>query len=67
MKDLFRQVGPVIRTDASRDHGTGTVVFETAESVSKAVEDFNGFEWNGSKIIVTAREEDSEVLADVVV
>jgi RNA recognition motif-containing protein len=63
MKDLFRQIGPIVRTDSTRGH-TGTVVFENEESVKEAIESFNGFEWNGSKIVVKGG--DSEVCGDCV-
>jgi RNA recognition motif-containing protein len=60
MKDLFRQAGPIIRTDTNRDRNTGTVVFEKEENVKDAIETFNGFEWNGSKLVVRGGG-DSEV------
>ncbi|KAI8355449.1 hypothetical protein B0O80DRAFT_449317 [Mortierella sp. GBAus27b] len=57
MKDLFRRAGPVDRADVfmtqdMRSKGSGTVMFERASDVSRAVGMFNGFEWHGRRIEV---------------
>lgn len=50
MKDLFRKAGTVLRADVSlgpdnRSRGYGTVLLATAEDAGRAVDMFNGFNW----------------------
>lgn len=60
LKDLFRQAaqhGAVIRadvhTDASgRPKGSGIVAFESAEDARNAIQQFNGYDWQGRTLEV---------------
>jgi RNA recognition motif-containing protein len=57
LKDLFKQVGTVIRADVRTDYdgrskGYGTVSFERLEDVQNAVDKFNGTEIDGRRIDV---------------
>ncbi|KAJ2936619.1 hypothetical protein H1R20_g474, partial [Candolleomyces eurysporus] len=50
LKDLFRRAGTVLRADVSlgpdnRSRGFGTVLLATAEDAGRAIDHFNGFEW----------------------
>ncbi|KIJ36925.1 hypothetical protein M422DRAFT_104843, partial [Sphaerobolus stellatus SS14] len=50
LKDLFRKAGTVLRADVSlgpdnRSRGYGTVLLATAEDAARAVEMFNGYNW----------------------
>ncbi|KAL6898751.1 RNA-binding domain-containing protein [Trichoderma evansii] len=55
LKDLFRQaarIGGVLRADVhlgpdGRPKGSGIVVFENAEDARNAIQQFNGYEWQG--------------------
>ncbi|KAI0912419.1 RNA-binding domain-containing protein [Ustulina deusta] len=55
LKDLFRQAarnGAVIRADVhlgpdGRPKGSGIVMFESADDARSAIQQFNGFEWQG--------------------
>ncbi|KAL2024793.1 hypothetical protein VTK56DRAFT_5614 [Thermocarpiscus australiensis] len=55
LKDLFRQAartGAVIRADVhvgpdGRSKGSGIVVFETPEDARNAIQQFNGYDWQG--------------------
>ncbi|KAK3322115.1 hypothetical protein B0H66DRAFT_601590 [Apodospora peruviana] len=60
LKDLFRQaarVGAVIRADVhlgqdGRPKGSGIVVFENAEDARNAIQQFNGYDWQGRMLEV---------------
>ncbi|KAG8992263.1 hypothetical protein FRB90_001055, partial [Tulasnella sp. 427] len=57
LKDLFRQIGPVVRADVAlgpdgRSRGFGTVLFQTEADADRAVKTLNGFEYNGRMIKV---------------
>ncbi|GJJ14998.1 hypothetical protein Clacol_009269 [Clathrus columnatus] len=50
LKDLFRKAGTVLRADVSlgpdnRSRGYGTVLLATREDAARAVEMFNGYNW----------------------
>ncbi|KAF9788638.1 hypothetical protein BJ322DRAFT_1050218 [Thelephora terrestris] len=50
LKDLFRKAGTVLRADVSlgpdnRSRGYGTVLLASAEDATRAVEMFNGYNW----------------------
>ncbi|KAL0959867.1 hypothetical protein HGRIS_011539 [Hohenbuehelia grisea] len=50
LKDLFRKAGTVLRADVSlgpdnRSRGYGTVLLATAEDAGRAVDMYNGYEW----------------------
>ncbi|KAF6744126.1 RNA-binding domain-containing protein [Ephemerocybe angulata] len=50
LKDLFRRAGTVLRADVSlgadnRSRGYGTVLLATAEDAGRAIDMFNGYEW----------------------
>lgn len=50
LKDLFRKAGTVLRADVSlgpdnRSRGYGTVLLATAEDAGRAVDMFNGYNW----------------------
>ncbi|TFK21619.1 hypothetical protein FA15DRAFT_72863 [Coprinopsis marcescibilis] len=50
LKDLFRRAGTVLRADVSlgpdnRSRGYGTVLLGTAEDAGRAIDLFNGYEW----------------------
>ncbi|KAL1867844.1 hypothetical protein VTK73DRAFT_3925 [Phialemonium thermophilum] len=63
LKDLFRQAvrtGSVIRADVhvgpdGRPKGSGIVVFETADDARNAIQQFNGYDWQGR--ILEVRED----------
>uniref|UniRef100_A0A093UVE3 Putative RNA-binding protein n=1 Tax=Talaromyces marneffei PM1 TaxID=1077442 RepID=A0A093UVE3_TALMA len=63
LKDLFRQAaqqGAVIRADvlsdpSGRPKGTGIVVFESADDARVAIQQFNGYDWQGR--ILEVRED----------
>jgi len=60
LKDLFRQatrVGGVIRADVhmgpdGRPKGSGIVVFESPEDARNAIQQFNGYDWQGRMLEV---------------
>ncbi|TPX52141.1 hypothetical protein SeMB42_g01631 [Synchytrium endobioticum] len=57
LKDQFRSAGPVIRADIQQDDqkrskGCGVIVFETIEGAQKAIQMYNGWDWNGRKLEV---------------
>ncbi|EAU89480.2 hypothetical protein CC1G_07706 [Coprinopsis cinerea okayama7 len=50
LKDLFRRAGTVLRADVSlgpdnRSRGYGTVLLATAEDAGRAIDMFNGYDW----------------------
>lgn len=52
LKDLFRKSGTVLRADVAlspdnRSRGYGTVLLASAEDAGRAVDMFNGFNWQG--------------------
>ncbi|KAL5523114.1 hypothetical protein ACEPAF_1381 [Sanghuangporus sanghuang] len=52
LKDLFRRAGTVLRADVSltpdnRSRGYGTVLLASAEDAGRAVDMFNGYNWQG--------------------
>jgi len=58
LKDLFGEIGPIIRADIligpdGRSKGMGTVCFETEESAAKAIETMNDHELEGRTIHVS--------------
>lgn len=60
LKDLFRQAahtGTVLRADVhlapdGRPKGSGIVAFETAEDARNAIQQFNGYDWQGRNLEV---------------
>ncbi|CAG8569409.1 1378_t:CDS:10 [Acaulospora morrowiae] len=57
LKDLFRNAGNIIRADVStsydgRSRGFGTVLFATPEDARRAVELYNGYEFQGRTLRV---------------
>ncbi|KAI8618453.1 hypothetical protein BC830DRAFT_1108653 [Chytriomyces sp. MP71] len=57
LKDLFREVGTVVRADVAqgangKSRGFGTVLFSTAEDAANAIASYNNYEWHGRKIEV---------------
>ncbi|KAF2801976.1 RNA-binding domain-containing protein [Mytilinidion resinicola] len=60
LKDLFRQAahtGSVIRADVhvapdGRPKGSGIVAFETADDARTAIQQFNGYDWQGRQLEV---------------
>ncbi|KAI0302413.1 hypothetical protein B0F90DRAFT_215274 [Multifurca ochricompacta] len=57
LKDLFRQAGTILRADVAlgqdgRSRGFGTVVFATEHDAERAVNMFNGYEYNGRPLKV---------------
>ncbi|KAL7335401.1 hypothetical protein PS15p_200880 [Mucor circinelloides] len=57
LKDLFRHCGRIIRADVvlnfeGRSRGFGTVLFSSHEDAKKAIEKFNGFEYNNRTLRV---------------
>ncbi|KAK2737237.1 hypothetical protein FQN57_000404 [Myotisia sp. PD_48] len=60
LKDLFRQAtqhGTVVRADvhvdpAGRPKGSGIVAFENADDARNAIQQFNGYEWQGRHLEV---------------
>lgn len=58
LKDLFGEVGPIIRADIlmgpdGRSKGMGTVCFESEESANKAIETMNDYDLEGRTIHVS--------------
>jgi hypothetical protein len=58
LKDLFAEVGPVLRPDIlyggdGKPKGMGTVCFDTAETAQKAIEKMNDSEFQGRQIHVS--------------
>ncbi|EWC47997.1 hypothetical protein DRE_02879 [Drechslerella stenobrocha 248] len=52
LKDMFRQAGSVVRADVHIGHdgrpkGSGIVAFETPEDAKNAIQQFNGYDWQG--------------------
>jgi RNA recognition motif-containing protein len=50
LKDLFRKAGTVLRADVSlgpdnRSRGYGTVLLSSAEDAGRAIDMFNGYNW----------------------
>ncbi|TPX74376.1 hypothetical protein CcCBS67573_g04352 [Chytriomyces confervae] len=67
LKDLFREVGTVVRADIAqapngKSRGFGTVLFSSAEDAANAIASYNNYEWHGRKIEV---REDRAVSANV--
>eukprot|EP00916_Digyalum_oweni_P001394 GHVL01002737.1.p1 GENE.GHVL01002737.1~~GHVL01002737.1.p1 ORF type:complete len:224 (+),score=42.66 GHVL01002737.1:33-674(+) len=57
LKDLFREIGEVIRADVmtqydGRSKGMGTVLFEDAETAEAAVEKYHDYDFKGRKLVV---------------
>ncbi|EPQ52295.1 hypothetical protein GLOTRDRAFT_80558, partial [Gloeophyllum trabeum ATCC 11539] len=57
LKDLFRQAGTILRADVAlgpdgRSRGFGTVSFATEADAERAVNMFNGYEYNGRQLKV---------------
>ncbi|KAJ3513904.1 hypothetical protein NMY22_g14903 [Coprinellus aureogranulatus] len=57
LKDLFRRAGTVLRADVSlgadnRSRGYGTVLLATAEDAGRAIDMFNGYEWQARMLEV---------------
>ncbi|KAK2461266.1 hypothetical protein APHAL10511_006793 [Amanita phalloides] len=57
LKDLFRQAGTIIRADVAlgpdgRSRGFGTVIFASEFDAERAMNLFNGFEYNGRTLKV---------------
>ncbi|KAG7284135.1 hypothetical protein NEMBOFW57_010496 [Staphylotrichum longicolle] len=57
LKDLFRQAGGVIRADVhlgpdGRPKGSGIVVFESPDDARNAIQQFNGYDWQGRMLEV---------------
>ena len=57
LKDIFREVGEVIRVDIplgsdGRSRGFATVLYETPEAAQEAVKKFHEFDLEGRKLIV---------------
>ncbi|KAJ3056676.1 hypothetical protein HDU99_007377, partial [Rhizoclosmatium hyalinum] len=57
LKDLFREVGTVVRADVAqapngKSRGFGTVLFSNAEDAANAIASYNNYEWHGRKIEV---------------
>ncbi|EER11754.1 splice factor, putative [Perkinsus marinus ATCC 50983] len=57
LKDLFRECGEMIRVDVAegwdgRSKGFATILFQDAEGAQKAIEKFNGYEFQGRKMFV---------------
>ncbi|KAF4657393.1 hypothetical protein FOZ61_006284 [Perkinsus olseni] len=57
LKDLFRECGDVIRVDMAegwdgRSKGFATVLFQDAEGAQKAIEKYNGYDFQGRKMFV---------------
>jgi len=66
LKDIFRECGTVVYTNVMRDEnerskGWGIVEFETPEEAVKAVNELNGMEVAGRKILVREDREDRDV------
>ncbi|KAJ3067351.1 hypothetical protein HDU98_009408 [Podochytrium sp. JEL0797] len=57
LKDLFREVGTIVRADVAmapngKSRGFGTVLFSTPEDAANAIASYNNYEWHGRKIEV---------------
>ncbi|KAJ3121384.1 hypothetical protein HK100_012404 [Physocladia obscura] len=57
LKDLFREVGTVVRADVAlapngKSRGFGTVLFSSSEDAANAIASYNNYEWHGRKIEV---------------
>ncbi|OAX81823.1 hypothetical protein ACJ72_03836 [Emergomyces africanus] len=57
LKDLFRQAGAVVRADvhvdpSGRPKGSGIVAFESADDARNAIQQFNGYDWQGRTLEV---------------
>ncbi|KAF4653589.1 hypothetical protein FOL47_010434 [Perkinsus chesapeaki] len=57
LKDLFRECGDVIRVDMAegwdgRSKGFATVLFQDPEGAQKAIEKYNGYDFQGRKMYV---------------
>ncbi|KAI8584468.1 hypothetical protein K450DRAFT_216559 [Umbelopsis ramanniana AG] len=58
MKDLFRKAGRVTHTDVFQDpstrrsRGQGVVIYGDARDAQKAIEKFDGYEWQGRRLEV---------------
>ncbi|KAJ3382867.1 hypothetical protein HDU84_003972, partial [Entophlyctis sp. JEL0112] len=57
LKDLFREIGTVVRADVAqapngKSRGFGTVLFSTSEEAASAIATYNNYEWHGRKIEV---------------
>lgn len=57
LKDLFRQAGSVIRADVQigpdgRPKGSGIVAFESPDDARNAINQFNGYDWQGRTLEV---------------
>ncbi|KNZ80340.1 hypothetical protein J132_06321 [Termitomyces sp. J132] len=57
LKDLFRRAGTIMRADVAlgqdgRSRGFGTVTFATESDAERAVQMFNGYEYNGRTLKV---------------
>lgn len=57
LKDLFRGAGNVVRSDINlgpdgRSKGSGVILFETAQEAQNAIQQFNGYEFNGRHLDV---------------
>lgn len=55
LKDLFREIGDIKRTDIELNYkgysrGMGTAIFYTKDAMLRAIDRFNGFELDGRKI-----------------
>lgn len=66
LADLFIQAGPIVSARVMRDRmtgrsrGFGFVEFESADSAAKAVEMFNGYEYEGRALTVNEAQEQRE-------
>jgi RNA recognition motif-containing protein len=66
LKDLFKEVGDVIRADvkvdeySGRSRGFGMVYFATQEDVQTAIERFNNYEMDGRRLDVRAGKKNSD-------
>lgn len=56
LKDLFSDSGSIIRADVAqvdgKSKGFGTILFSNSEEAENAIEAFNGYEWDGRKLVV---------------
>ncbi|KAM0748178.1 hypothetical protein T439DRAFT_276529, partial [Meredithblackwellia eburnea MCA 4105] len=57
LKDLMRGAGSVLRADIAqgpdgRSRGFGSVLFSTAQDAERAVQMFNGYDYNGRALKV---------------
>lgn len=66
LADLFMQAGPIVSARVMRDRmtgrsrGFGFVEYEDAESTAKAIEMFNGYEYEGRALTVNEAQEQRE-------